>query len=46
MPLPSAVPDTASFPMFLGIVDEYHAARYASGFPAKKAARRDRLAAA
>lgn len=37
-PLPAEVVDRASFPsldaMFLGIVDEYHGARYSSGFPA------------
>lgn len=36
-PLPAAVADAASFPnldaMFLGVVDEYHGARYSSGFP-------------
>lgn len=36
-PLPDEVIDPASFPsldaMFLGIVDEYHGARYSSGFP-------------
>ncbi|GAA2103300.1 hypothetical protein [Actinomadura alba] len=37
-PLPAEVVDQASFPsldaIFLGIVDEYHGARYSSGFPA------------
>jgi hypothetical protein len=37
VPLPPAVADPASFPnldtMFLGVVDEYHGARYSSGFP-------------
>lgn len=37
-PLPAEVTDHASFPsldaMFLGIIDEYHGARYSSGFPA------------
>ena len=36
-PLPAEVTDQASFPsldaMFLGIIDEYHGARYSSGFP-------------
>jgi hypothetical protein len=36
-PLPDEIIDPASFPsldaMFLGIVDEYHGARYSSGFP-------------
>ena len=38
-PLPAEVVDQASFPsldaIFLGIVDEYHDARYSSGFPAR-----------
>lgn len=38
-PLPAEVTDPASFPsldaMFLGIIDEYHGARYSSGFPAR-----------
>lgn len=38
-PLPAEVIDQASFPsldaIFLGIVDEYHDARYSSGFPAR-----------
>ncbi|GAA1889375.1 hypothetical protein [Actinomadura bangladeshensis] len=37
VPLPDEVIDPASFPsldaMFLGIVDEYHGARYSCGFP-------------
>lgn len=37
LPLPAEVIDQASFPsldtMFLGVVDEYHGARYSSGFP-------------
>lgn len=40
-PLPPEVIDQASFPnldaIFLGIVDEYHGARYSSGFPAQTA---------
>jgi hypothetical protein len=38
-PLPAEVVDQTSFPsldaIFLGIVDEYHGARYSSGFPAR-----------
>ncbi|HEX7162726.1 MAG TPA: hypothetical protein VF223_15995, partial [Trebonia sp.] len=38
-PLPADVTDPASFPsldaMFLGIIDEYHGARYFSGVPAR-----------
>lgn len=38
-PLPAEVVDQASFPsldaIFLGVVDEYHGARYSSGFPAR-----------
>jgi hypothetical protein len=38
-PLPAEVTDYASFPsldaMFLGIIDEYHGARYSSGLPAR-----------
>jgi hypothetical protein len=38
-PLPAEVTEHASFPsldaMFLGIIDEYHGARYSSGFPAR-----------
>ncbi|GAA4528168.1 hypothetical protein [Amycolatopsis samaneae] len=37
-PLPAAIADEAAFPsldaMFLGVVDEYHGARYSAGFPA------------
>ncbi|WP_425248080.1 hypothetical protein [Streptomyces sp. NEAU-NA10] len=37
--LPAEIVDQASFPsldaMFLGIVDEYHGARYSSGFPSR-----------
>ncbi|HET6711028.1 hypothetical protein [Amycolatopsis sp.] len=46
-PLPAEVADAASFPnldaMFLGVVDEYHGARYSSGFPPHV---REQLAAA
>lgn len=46
-PLPAEVVDPASFPgldsMFLGVVDEYHGARYSSGFPPRV---REELAAA
>jgi hypothetical protein len=46
-PLPAEVIDQASFPnldaMFLGIVDEYHGARYSTGFPAHT---REEIAAA
>ncbi|MEQ0558164.1 hypothetical protein ABJI51_03690 [Amycolatopsis sp. NEAU-NG30] len=46
-PLPPEVTDPASFPnldaMFLGVVDEYHGARYSSGFPPQV---REELAAA
>jgi hypothetical protein len=39
IPLPAAVTDPASFPsldaMFLGIIDEYHGARYFSGVPSR-----------
>jgi hypothetical protein len=38
-PLPADVTDPAAFPsldaMFLGIIDEYHGARYSSGVPAR-----------
>jgi len=39
IPLPAEITDQASFPsldaMFLGIIDEYHGARYFSGVPAR-----------
>lgn len=48
-PLPAEVTDQAAFPnldaMFLGIVDEYHGARYSSGFPAHVASARPELVA-